>query len=107
MWVLCTASELTNEFMMSRLEPSERKRQDYIKELIATEQAYIEDMRLVHEVHSIFYFQFVLLWFFSLLIFGDLAYQGFRETTATELGPYRRRGRKDFRQLERHHCLQR
>lgn len=32
------------------LDPSERKRQDYIKELIATEQAYIDDMRLVHEV---------------------------------------------------------
>jgi len=31
-------------------DPMERKRQEYIKELIVTEQAYIEDMRLVHEV---------------------------------------------------------
>lgn len=32
------------------LDSIERKRQEYIKELITTEQAYIEDMRLVHEV---------------------------------------------------------
>ncbi|XP_025153688.1 intersectin-2 isoform X3 [Harpegnathos saltator] len=31
-------------------DPMEKKRQEHIKELIATEQAYIEDMRLVHEV---------------------------------------------------------
>ncbi|XP_043286823.1 intersectin-2 isoform X3 [Venturia canescens] len=49
-YVTPMSSEVSNEFVMSRLEPSERKRQDYIKELIATEQAYIEDMRLVHEV---------------------------------------------------------
>lgn len=31
-------------------DPMEKKRQEHIKELIMTEQAYIEDMRLVHEV---------------------------------------------------------
>lgn len=35
---------------MAGLGSMERKRQEYIKELIMTEQAYIEDMRLVHEV---------------------------------------------------------
>ncbi|KZC10712.1 Intersectin-1, partial [Dufourea novaeangliae] len=35
---------------MTDLDSMERKRQEYIKELITTEQAYIEDMRLVHEV---------------------------------------------------------
>lgn len=39
--------------------PMERKRQEHIKELIVTEQAYIEDMRLVHEVFfSVFFFLF-------------------------------------------------
>lgn len=36
--------------LMAGLGSMERKRQEYIKELIMTEQAYIEDMRLVHEV---------------------------------------------------------
>ena len=44
------ATEQMNDFLTAKLEPMERKRQEYIKELIATEQAYIEDMRLVHEV---------------------------------------------------------
>ncbi|XP_046814362.1 intersectin-1 isoform X5 [Vespa crabro] len=44
------SSKLTTELLMARLDPMERKRQEYIKELITTEQAYIEDMRLVHEV---------------------------------------------------------
>lgn len=35
-------------------DPMEKKRQEHIKELIMTEQGYIEDMRLVHEV---FFFQ--------------------------------------------------
>ncbi|XP_012284787.1 intersectin-2 isoform X2 [Orussus abietinus] len=35
---------------LTRIGSMERKRQEYIKELIVTEQAYIEDMRLVHEV---------------------------------------------------------
>lgn len=37
--------------------PMEKKRQEHIKELIMTEKAYIEDMRLVHEVY-LFYFSF-------------------------------------------------
>jgi len=42
--------------------PMERKRQEHIKELIVTEQAYIEDMRLVHEVvFSIFFFKFLII----------------------------------------------
>lgn len=45
---------------MTRLDPMERKRQEYIKELITTEQAYIEDMRLVHEV----FFIMSYLWIF-------------------------------------------
>ncbi|XP_051159795.1 intersectin-1 isoform X3 [Leptopilina boulardi] len=49
-YVSSMSSETINEVMMTQLEPTERKRQEYIKELIATEQAYIEDMRLVHEV---------------------------------------------------------
>ncbi|XP_043468951.1 intersectin-1 isoform X3 [Leptopilina heterotoma] len=49
-YVSSMSSEMINEVMMTQLEPTERKRQEYIKELIATEQAYIEDMRLVHEV---------------------------------------------------------
>jgi len=36
--------------------PMEKKRQEHIKELIVTEQAYIEDMRLVHEVSFPFSF---------------------------------------------------
>ncbi|XP_015189067.1 PREDICTED: intersectin-1 isoform X9 [Polistes dominula] len=44
------SSKLTTELLMARLDPMERKRQEYIKELITTEHAYIEDMRLVHEV---------------------------------------------------------
>lgn len=37
------------------LDPMERKRQEYIKELIATEEAYINDMILVHEVNKFFF----------------------------------------------------
>ncbi|XP_033230304.1 intersectin-1 isoform X3 [Belonocnema kinseyi] len=44
------SSEQMSDVLTAQLEPMERKRQEYIKELIATEQAYIEDMRLVHEV---------------------------------------------------------
>lgn len=45
-------------------DPMERKRQEHIKELIMTEQAYIEDMRLVHEVFlSVFFFEFALFTF--------------------------------------------
>ncbi|XP_028046441.1 intersectin-1 isoform X3 [Monomorium pharaonis] len=46
-------SPMSNELMsdtMTYHDPMERKRQEHIKELIMTEQAYIEDMRLVHEV---------------------------------------------------------
>lgn len=38
--------------------PMEKKRQEHIKELIITEHAYIEDMRLVHEVFFNFFFEF-------------------------------------------------
>ena len=41
---------MTTNLLMAGLDSIERKRQEYIKELITTEQAYIEDMRLVHEV---------------------------------------------------------
>lgn len=41
---------MTTNLLMAGLDSMERKRQEYIKELITTEQAYIEDMRLVHEV---------------------------------------------------------
>ncbi|XP_020278373.1 intersectin-1 isoform X3 [Pseudomyrmex gracilis] len=47
------ASPMSSESMidtMMSLSPKEKKRQEHIKELIVTEQAYIEDMRLVHEV---------------------------------------------------------
>ncbi|XP_044011155.1 intersectin-1 isoform X3 [Aphidius gifuensis] len=37
-------------FMLSPMDPIEKKRQESIKELIATEEGYINDMRLVHEV---------------------------------------------------------
>ncbi|XP_026300046.1 intersectin-1 isoform X8 [Apis mellifera] len=46
-------SSMFNEMitdLMAGLGSMEKKRQEYIKELIMTEQAYIEDMRLVHEV---------------------------------------------------------
>ncbi|XP_018365606.1 PREDICTED: intersectin-1 isoform X10 [Trachymyrmex cornetzi] len=46
-------SPMSNELMVDTVmyhNPMERKRQEHIKELIVTEQAYIEDMRLVHEV---------------------------------------------------------
>ncbi|XP_054002399.1 intersectin-1 isoform X6 [Hylaeus anthracinus] len=43
-------NETTTDLVMGGLDSMERKRQEYIKELITTEQAYIEDMRLVHEV---------------------------------------------------------
>ncbi|XP_058804871.1 intersectin-1 isoform X2 [Phymastichus coffea] len=36
--------------MAQQLDSMERKRQEYIKELIVTEEAYIVDMQLVHEV---------------------------------------------------------
>ncbi|XP_043521564.1 intersectin-1 isoform X12 [Frieseomelitta varia] len=44
------SNEMTTNLLMAGLDSIERKRQEYIKELITTEQAYIEDMRLVHEV---------------------------------------------------------
>ncbi|XP_076754423.1 dynamin associated protein 160 isoform X3 [Xylocopa sonorina] len=44
------SNEMTTDLLMAGLDPMERKRQGYILELISTEQAYIEDMRLVHEV---------------------------------------------------------
>ncbi|XP_076392418.1 dynamin associated protein 160 isoform X5 [Megachile rotundata] len=44
------SNEMTTELLMAGLDTMEKKRQEYIKELITTEQAYIEDMRLVHEV---------------------------------------------------------
>ncbi|KAL0103076.1 hypothetical protein PUN28_018401 [Cardiocondyla obscurior] len=45
-------SPMSNELTIDTMyhNPMERKRQEHIKELIVTEQAYIEDMRLVHEV---------------------------------------------------------
>ncbi|XP_071643999.1 intersectin-1 isoform X4 [Temnothorax longispinosus] len=46
-------SPMSNELMLDTTichDSMERKRQEHIKELIVTEQAYIEDMRLVHEV---------------------------------------------------------
>lgn len=51
-YILCVANEVTTDLLMAGLDSMERKRQEYIKELITTEQAYIEDMRLVHEVLS-------------------------------------------------------
>ncbi|XP_046617451.1 intersectin-1 isoform X4 [Neodiprion virginianus] len=44
------SSDLIRDVMFGLLNDTERKRQEHIKELIATEQAYIEDMTLVHEV---------------------------------------------------------
>ncbi|GAB1868196.1 Intersectin-1 [Camponotus japonicus] len=45
-------SPMSSELMIDTIchNPMEKKRQEHIKELIVTEQAYIEDMRLVHEV---------------------------------------------------------
>ncbi|XP_072755931.1 intersectin-1 [Anoplolepis gracilipes] len=45
-------SPMSSELMIDTMyhNPMEKKRQEHIKELIMTEQAYIEDMRLVHEV---------------------------------------------------------
>ncbi|XP_011639535.1 intersectin-1 isoform X5 [Pogonomyrmex barbatus] len=46
-------SPMSNELMIDTMmchNPREKKRQEHIKELIMTEHAYIEDMRLVHEV---------------------------------------------------------
>ncbi|XP_014470507.1 PREDICTED: intersectin-1 isoform X2 [Dinoponera quadriceps] len=45
-------SPMLNESVIDTIchDPMEKKRQEHIKELIVTEQAYIEDMRLVHEV---------------------------------------------------------
>ncbi|XP_071567656.1 intersectin-1 isoform X11 [Temnothorax nylanderi] len=46
-------SPMSNELTIDTTichDSMERKRQEHIKELIVTEQAYIEDMRLVHEV---------------------------------------------------------
>ncbi|XP_032679451.1 intersectin-2 isoform X3 [Odontomachus brunneus] len=46
-------SSMSNESVIDTVichDPMEKKRQEHIKELIVTEQAYIEDMRLVHEV---------------------------------------------------------
>lgn len=54
-YILCVASELTIDTMMCH-DPMERKRQEHIKELIVTEHAYIEDMRLVHEVFPSVFF---------------------------------------------------
>jgi hypothetical protein len=36
-----------------KLTPAEKKRQGYIYELINTEQAYIDDMSIVHDVSFI------------------------------------------------------
>ncbi|XP_076164152.1 dynamin associated protein 160 isoform X2 [Ptiloglossa arizonensis] len=44
------SNEMTTDLVVGGWDSMERKRQEYIKELITTEQAYIEDMRLVHEV---------------------------------------------------------
>ncbi|XP_048512969.1 intersectin-2 isoform X5 [Athalia rosae] len=44
------SGDMIREVMLGLLDETERKRQEHIKELIATEQAYIEDMSLVHEV---------------------------------------------------------
>jgi hypothetical protein len=55
-YILCVASESMIDTMICH-DPMEKKRQEYIRELIMTEQAYIEDMRLVHEV----FFQFSFL----------------------------------------------
>lgn len=49
-FILCTAGDVIRDVMLELLDETERKRQEHIKELIATEQAYIEDMTLVHEV---------------------------------------------------------
>ncbi|XP_023246440.1 intersectin-1 isoform X2 [Copidosoma floridanum] len=47
-------SPMFNDFLrtdpMAQLDHTERKRQEHIKELIRTEEAYIVDMQLVHEV---------------------------------------------------------
>ncbi|XP_050466670.1 intersectin-1 isoform X2 [Cataglyphis hispanica] len=45
-------SPMSSELMIDTMchNPMEKKRQEHIKELIITEHAYIEDMRLVHEV---------------------------------------------------------
>lgn len=51
--VVTTAEEPESTIFGSQLDRAERKRQEYIKELISTEQAYIEDMLLVHEVISL------------------------------------------------------
>nr|XP_031841629.1 intersectin-1 isoform X3 [Nomia melanderi] len=48
-YVSSMSNEMTTDLTFG-LDAIERKRQEYIKELITTEQAYIEDMRLVHEV---------------------------------------------------------
>lgn len=53
-YILCAANEMTTDLVVGGWDSMERKRQEYIKELITTEQAYIEDMRLVHEVLTSF-----------------------------------------------------
>lgn len=47
--------EVLADILMTHLNDTERKRQGYIKELISTEQAYIDDMKLVHEVRQILF----------------------------------------------------
>lgn len=63
-YILCVASETMIDTMMCH-NPMEKKRQEHIKELIMTEKAYIEDMRLVHEVY-------LLLFFLSRFYFSNL-----------------------------------
>lgn len=45
--ILVTANSVKRKIKLSK---DEKKRQHYIKELILTEQAYIDDMSVVHDV---------------------------------------------------------
>ena len=40
-----------NSHQINQLDMMERKRQEHIQELIFTEEVYIQDMQLVHEVN--------------------------------------------------------
>lgn len=57
-----TVNDFVRPDPMAQLDAVERKRQEYIKELIVTEEAYIVDMQLVHEVTRLFdiFFSFLL-----------------------------------------------
>jgi len=66
-YILCVASELMIDTICHN--PMEKKRQEHIKELIVTEQAYIEDMRLVHEVFFIFFFEFAFYSYFMIHVY--------------------------------------